>query len=162
MTVNRELITVTAAQIRKDDRGGFLGPHRKVVDVARTPLGQVRLTMQWRNGRFERATLDPTRPVRIERLIGGAGSALRFRTTSRVTKTLVEVWDCTVAGAPVQPDTEAIFDDDGNIVDYKVTGRWLTVCVPHGGCAHHSTMELARARAQDPSEWCEECMADGG
>lgn len=160
MAVNRELITVTAAQVRKGDRGGHLGPYRKVVDVERTPLGQVRLVMQWRNGRFDRATLDPTKPIKVEREIGGAGSALRYRTTSRISGTLVEVWDTLVAGSPVGPDTEPILDEDGNVVDYKVVGRWLTVCVPHGGSVTHQTMALARDHAADPTGWCEECIAD--
>jgi hypothetical protein len=159
--INYDEITVPVESLRDGDRGGALGPHRKVVGKpTRTPTGRVQIVMRWQNGRTDRASLEPGHPVRVLRKIGQPGDALRFRVLARKTGTQVEVWDCMADGAIVGPDTEPVLDDDGNVVDLKVVARWMTVCVPHGGSCMHQTIALARDHAADPTGWCEECAAD--
>lgn len=60
----------------------------------------------------------------------------------RKTKTLVAVWHAEAAG---------MFPDDG---------RWVTICIDHGGIVHHPTLKLAREWAADPAGWCPGCQGE--
>lgn len=56
---------------------------------------------------------------------------------ARSTKTMVELIDCGID----HPD-----------------GRWMTVCIDHGGCVHHDNRINAQGWLSHPEEWCPVCQ----
>lgn len=72
-----------------------------------------------------------------------ADAYLRVQQRSRITGTLVSIYDSS------HPDN--VFDPDG--------GRWVTVCEDHGTLVNHRTLALAKAHLPH-AVWCEECQAE--
>ena len=61
---------------------------------------------------------------------------------------------CTIGHVGVYDGQEAHMDTSG--------GRWQTVCEKHGEVCSHSTLRLAMLFAEQPWQWCEQCMVERG
>lgn len=44
------------------------------------------------------------------------------------------------------------------VSDPEDGGRWMTLCVEHGGNVQHDNLTNARAFASAPEEWCPDCQ----
>ncbi len=82
---------------------------------------------------------------------------------SRVTGTVVEVWDLDAPDAEIMRDRQpTAWDDDGNVTAWDEGDRWATFCVDHGEFVTHRTLALARWHAPQPQHWCEQCEQESG
>lgn len=145
MASNRELMPVTAVELRDGDRDGSLMPGRRIVGAPR-PLGdgRVELTMRWGNGRTDRARVDADRTFRVKRAVVGPGLPIRYRGTAKVTRGLVEVHDTAHPDAAVTAE--------------QARGhRWALRCA-HGTVVGRDSLAAAREDVDDPRLWCVECV----
>lgn len=144
MTVTRDLIEVPAAKLQPGDRDGQLGRGRRIVSTRTNRFGQVEVTMAWSaSRRRDRATLDPTKPIRVSRAVVGAGKPLRHRAVSKATGAVTEVWDC--------DHHESVVSREG-----ARGQRWAMRC-QHGTTVGRPTLDEAIADVVDPRLWCVEC-----
>jgi len=144
-TANRDLVEVTACELRDGDRDGSLMKGRRIVGTPRPlPGGRVLIEMQWANGKRDIARPEAHRRFRVVRQVAGAGMACRHRARARTTGGVVEVWDTAHADSPVH--------------DHDVKGfRWAMRC-EHGTAVGRRTFDEACEDVRDPRLWCEQCV----
>lgn len=146
MVSNRDLVPVTAAQLRDGDRDGHLMVGRRVIGSPQVrDDGRVDVLMQWTaSKRRERIALDPDRLLKVRRATVGAGLPIRYRGRARTTRRTVEVHDT------AHPEAAVSAADAGGL-------RWALRC-EHGTVVGRSTLTLAREDVEDPRLWCVDCV----
>lgn len=144
-TGSRDLVQVTARELREGDRDGSLMRGRRIVGTPQPlPGGRVLLQMEWSNGKREIARPEASRMFRVRRVIAGPGLALRHRAEARTTRGIVEVWDTSHADSPITAD--------------QVKGhRWAMRC-EHGTAVGRRTLDEATEDVRDPRLWCLSCV----
>lgn len=150
MGSNRDLVPVTAAQLRDGDRDGHLMVGRRVVGNPQVLAdGRVEVLMQWTaSRRRERVALDPDRTFRVRRATVGPGLPIRYRGKARTTGRTVEVHDTAHPESAVSAAETHGF-------------RWALRC-EHGTVVGRSTLSRAREDADDPRLWCVDCVERPG
>ena len=146
MASNRDLIPVTAAQLRDGDRDGQLMTGRRVIGTPQVREdGRVDVLMQWTaSKRRERVALDPERTFRVRRATVGPGLPIRYRGKARTTRRTVEVHD-----------TE---HPESTVTTAEAHGlRWAMRC-EHGTVVGRSTLKAATEDVDDPRLWCVDCV----
>lgn len=144
MTVTRDLIEVPAAKLQAGDRDGHLGRGRRIVATRTNRFGQVEVTLAWSHARRrDRATLDPTKPVKVSRAVVGAGLPLRHRAVSKATGEVTEVYDTDHPESAVTREAAR-------------GQRWAMRCV-HGTVVGRATLDEALTDVHDPRLWCVDC-----
>lgn len=144
MTVTRDLIEVPASNLQPGDRDGHLGRGRRIVSTRTNRFGQIEVTMAWSaSRRRDKATLDPTKPVKVARAVVGAGKPLRHRAVSKATRQITEVWDT---------------DNHESVVTREAARghRWAMRCA-HGTVVGRPTLDAALEDVHDPRLWCVDC-----
>jgi len=142
---SRDLVEVTARELRDGDRDGHLMPGRRIVGAPQ-PIsgGRVLITLQRANGRQETARPEAHRLFRVRRAVVGTGLPLRHRSKSRTTGRIVEVYDTHHTETTIYPEQAG-----GH--------RWAMRC-EHGTIIGRRTLDLAIEDVSDPRLWCTRCV----